>query len=220
MIQFKYNNTTEWSLDGPPDDHITHVLQHSYYEGDLLETIYNRYGLGGVFYDFGAFIGTHSLFFAAVCKADLVVAIEANPDSYKWLRKNIEANPLFNIESLNVAVGNTKGRSCLLPGTDQGGTNWIETGGIADTVPRLISGDLITAPPKFIKIDCESSTPDVLRGLLDVINQHRPIIAVEFGYGTDDITPILQPLGYRLVGTFCATPTGIWEPAEYEGERK
>ncbi len=210
----------EWCVDGskhvitgPVNDHIMEVFgKGAFYEIDLLSTIADRYGTGGVYVDLGAFIGTHSLFFSIVCQADWVIAVEPSPLSFEYLQQNLQLNTVRNIEAFNIAVGSTQGRSKPTIGIDAGGTSWVDSQDVDGTVARFMASSVITTPAKLIKVDCELGTEDVVRGLIPAIEDHRPILAIETGYDGDWVSPILAPYSYKLVGTYCATPTGLWEP--------
>jgi FkbM family methyltransferase len=103
-------------LRGFRDDFITRRWHTgSFYEADLLDHLFRRYGTGGAYADLGAYVGNHTTFFARVCKADRVVAVEPNPDSYRLLLHNIRALGLSAVEAHNVAVGDTDGRCRLQP---------------------------------------------------------------------------------------------------------
>lgn len=205
-----------WNLCAPHDDQITHVLEGGYtYEEDLLDAILHRYGTGGVYIDIGAYIGTHTLFFAAACKADLVVAVEPNPFSFSYLYMNARINSAYKIELLNVAVGDKTGR-CKIKKEEswnRGGTQWESTDDVISSVPCLCASHIVTIPPKLIKIDTEGHELHVLDGLRSVLIEHKPVIVAEIGHQEDRLSPYLQTIGYKLVSVHCATPTGIWEVA-------
>lgn len=203
------------SIYGYPGDYITECMKAGrIYESDLLGEIYRRYGTGGVYVDFGAFIGTHSLFFAKMCKADLVTAIEFNPASYAVLLENLQRNNADKVEPINVAVGKSAGRAKHIKcGINEATHGVIQDGDLTNSVPVYPASAFITAPPKLIKIDCENSSIDVLNSCLPVISEHKPVIAIESHPGArEEISNMLTPLGYKLYDTFCATPTDIWEP--------
>lgn len=203
-------------------DHISDgVSEGRLYEQELLDEILMRYGTGGVYYDFGAFVGTHSLYFAKVCKADLVVAVEPNPKAYELLRLNMWMNDCTTVELYNTAVGGMSGRIRL--GTPDDG-NVAHTVGvmqenyfdIAGTVAMYPAFTFVTAEPKIIKIDTEGWAVPIIDALrlectTSLYRQH-PVFVVEAD--EDELVQImhmLSPLGYEHRATMCSTPTHIIE---------
>lgn len=182
-----------------------------FYEEDLLDTILTRYGTGGVYIDFGAYIGTHSVFFSRICKADLVVAVEGGIP-YRYLHQNLQANNCPNVEAWPVAVGDRTGRGRIVfaPEGNQGGGSIEYTDELADTVPVVPAASVITAKPKVIKIDVESMTDLVLHACRSVIASAKPIVVVEDAY--NHLEPIMQAWDYKQTGRFAVTPTFIYEP--------
>ena len=212
-----WHNGYKMTFTGLRNDHITAVMRSgAIYEADLLQEILERYGKGGYYVDFGAFIGTHSVFFAKVCGADRVTSVEANPLAFHLLAMNLYENDCTQVEALPVAAGREAAR-VRMERTGSNGGNWtpVPVEHARDSVPMIRSGALITAKPKLIKIDCEAATLDVLYGARDEIGKWKPVLVIEAEYGRqfDGINAILTQMeGYKLTGTFCATPTHIYEP--------
>ena len=103
------------------DDHILQVMQRrgTFYERDVLERLRQRLEKrqGGAAIDAGAFIGTHSIYFALFCGLKPVIALEANPDTFPLLVHNIRANQLVNdVIPMNKALGASSGYGRLVPG--------------------------------------------------------------------------------------------------------
>lgn len=201
-------------------DYVTSTLVNTgtFYEIDLLEHLFKTYGTGGVYVDFGAFIGTHSLFFSRVCKADLVIAVEPHPTNAMVCLHNLRENGCVNADVIPMAAGESRGRvTCPIPESGaMGGINVVLAGDSLDlTVPMIRSGDLITAAPKLIKIDCESSSIAVLRGCLPEIKEYRSVVVIE-SHGDDKylLDEIMDGIGYVEKGRFCASPTYVFEAKE------
>src|ERR687891_1726959 len=79
------------ALPDKDSDHIQRFLaeQGRLYEEEMLEHASVFVEPGDLVIDVGAFIGTHTLFYALVCRAR-VVAFEPNPRSCAMLRANVE----------------------------------------------------------------------------------------------------------------------------------
>jgi FkbM family methyltransferase len=58
--------------------------------------------------DIGANIGSVGLKAASLCQNGKIYMIEANPETYKCIKKNIELNNFNNVLSFNVALGKEK----------------------------------------------------------------------------------------------------------------
>jgi len=206
----------QFSFAGYTKDHITEMMKPGrFYEADLLDAIYQRYGTGGVYYDFGAFIGTHSVFFEKVCKADLVCAVEGYAQTAFVCKHNLDLNGCTKTELMQVLVGDIQTRATWCePAGNYGSMTVIPSEKIEGSCPVLRSGSLITAPPKLIKIDVEGATLAALIGCVDEIKEYKPIVVIEarFGEEYDEISGILFQAGYKLFNTYAATPTHIFEP--------
>ncbi|MGH7923589.1 MAG: FkbM family methyltransferase [Candidatus Binatus sp.] len=67
-------------------------------------------GPGNVFLDIGAHVGFSSLIASTLVGAGgSVVAIEANPVSFKWLQHNLRLNGARNVTALNLGVSDREG---------------------------------------------------------------------------------------------------------------
>lgn len=56
----------------------------------------------------GAYVGLYSLWSSKLIgDGGLVVAFESNPESYYWLKNNIELNKAYNVYALPYALGDT-----------------------------------------------------------------------------------------------------------------
>lgn len=197
------------------DAMIRAVRRGRFYEAELLEYIYRRYGTGGVYVDLGAFIGNHSLFFGVVCEADLVVAVEPYPESFELLKHNLRQNGVARARAHNVAVGDREAPCRMhIRHTGNLATNTVTIGENGDPAAvRMVPGDsLIDAPPKLIKIDTEGWPLPVLKGLEKTIRAHHPVIVVELYPGpVEPVKRFLSGYGYTLQATLCASPTSVFE---------
>jgi FkbM family methyltransferase len=187
-----------------PGGHIGEALHEGRpYEGPLLEHIYAR-GFTGLAVDAGAHVGNHALWLAVVCGLE-VIAVE--PLSTPELRRNIALNGLegrvriwpFALGAREECKGTTgKGR---LRGEGE------------IRVEPLDAADLRGL--SLLKVDVEGMEADVLSGGIETIRRERPVIYAE---AWDDeahqrVAEVIEPLGYRHVNTFGATPLEEWEPS-------
>ena len=130
---------------------------------------------GGVVVDVGANIGLHTLHFArAVGPTGRVLAVEPAEDNLAFLRWNVTANHLTNVEILGCAAGSSERRRPLhlqAKGTLHG--FYPRKDCVAPTVEvdeRPL--DRLLAPPvDFVKIDTEGAEVEVLRGMEQTVRR-------------------------------------------------
>ncbi|MFZ1468337.1 MAG: FkbM family methyltransferase [Paracoccaceae bacterium] len=160
----------------------------AFYETSDLYLLDPYFPKGGTFVDIGANIGNHSLYFALVLGAALVIPVEPNPTCWQLLIENVLVNSLwdrFDLTRLGVGAGEARaggygmerrtqniGAAAMVPGEGQ-----LEVWRGDD----LLEG--IT--PDFIKIDVEGAELAALRGLSGVIARHRPNLFVEVAEDND-----------------------------------
>ncbi len=152
------------------------------YEKGTLDFIKKHLLQGQVFFDIGANIGLMSIF-ASYCvgKSGKVYAFEANPETVKLLKYNIELNGISNINIVDKAVGNQTGKIKIY-------NNWAGNRGGASLIKPeqetasfdvdLIKIDDITEYLSMniglIKIDVEGFEMDVLKGLEKILSRPVP----------------------------------------------
>lgn len=105
---------------------------------------------GDVFLDVGAHIGLYSLAASrAVGRDGLVLAIEADPHTYRRLRRHLRANRIENVRAVNVGVSDRT--EVLRLGIDSGGNN--------------AANSFLRQTDHGIEVGC--------RPLLDVLREHH-----------------------------------------------
>jgi FkbM family methyltransferase len=162
-------------------------------------------------FDIGANTGIFSLLAKAYNSDSVVYAFEPQPNIYKCLVKQIELNQ-FNIQAINIALSNENGTSKFYNYTFSDDAN--STAGSLNKEFRDLPGqhyiDVTTRTLTdfvhenkinridLIKMDVESFEPQVIKGGIDVISEHKPIMIIEI---QDDqvgmqLSNMLKPLGY------------------------
>jgi FkbM family methyltransferase len=143
---------------------------------------------GDTFIDIGAHIGRYTLISSKrVGAIGKVLAIEADPENFKILCRNIELNNLSNVTSLNATVYSDK-RKIMLYKSDKLGNSIYNTlsserlgyeGFLeveTDTLDQLIESKHIK-PEKinWIKIDVEGAELEVLKGATNILAKSTEI---------------------------------------------
>jgi FkbM family methyltransferase len=218
----------------PERDHITEAVRRSgtYYERDLLDAIRER-AAGGVFVDVGAHYGNHTTFFGLECAAERVVAIEPNPPALAGLQETVAENGLEHVvDAHHVAVHPVWRRVAVtsLPWSPRPGTPiQSNSGRVGIAQATAAEGDAPAAPldeilsdvhgVSVVKVDAEGLSAEILASGRRLLQRDRPLVAAEAATDAAGhaLRAVLSPLGYREVGSYCWTPTSLWEPIRAEG---
>jgi len=170
---------------------VDYIQKYLYYFGiwepNLTGWIVERLKPGDAFVDVGANVGYFSLLAAKlVGPRGRVVAIEASPEVFKLLRRNLELNRAYNVRAVNVAISDREGRAQLYPGPkgNLGKTtvakDWaqkenLKLGTTVRTLPlpAVLEEDEIKAV-RLIKIDVEGHEWEVISGMVSVLESCRP----------------------------------------------
>jgi FkbM family methyltransferase len=163
LISYSYNNATFFVRPKTSDKLvIKEVWKHKTYSHPKV-TI----GKDSVVLDVGANIGAFSVF--AAKRAKRVFAIEALPQNFKLLQKNLEANDLNNVVCENIALTSKRGKIDFYPGkTNLGGSSmYIKTYSGKKTMVEGITLDSFFSRYNIkhidvMKMDIEGAEYDVL----------------------------------------------------------
>ncbi|WP_339869207.1 FkbM family methyltransferase [uncultured Algoriphagus sp.] len=173
---------------------------------------------GDTFIDVGANQGEYSLWAARkVGTNGKVVSFEPMPQLFDQLTANIRLNESFQktISPVKLGLSDKKGEVTLYASEDSNeGTNTIyntekfsiELGKIQlDTLDEQIE-ELKINKVNFLKIDVEGAELQVLKGALNTLKKHLPILLLEInkdaciagGYLPEDILELLKPFNYSF----------------------
>jgi FkbM family methyltransferase len=226
MIQFTYVGQQFAFTDVDSDVHISSIMKdrNTFYEADVLEQLRDRLGLQaheGVAIDVGAYVGTHSVYFARVCGFPKVIAFEPDPNSFEVLQRNLHLNGIDNrTVCVNKAVGRKRGICKLVrPYQPNGGSSrvsYTSANGIAEIQVTRLDDELGKQGEKrvrLLKIDVEGFELEVVRGARQMIDQHRPLLSVEIHSAGHliELLWILRNQKYLIVDCLGASPTYILE---------
>jgi FkbM family methyltransferase len=158
---------------------------------------------GAVVYDVGACAGFHTLFCSLlVGPTGQVIAFEPNPVCITSIHKQIDLNSDLPATILPYAVSDHSGIVHLDTSKPAGETFLTTSGGVAveaRSIDALLDEGVI-APPNIIKIDVEGHEEQVIRGAMETLRKHSPIILCDYNDGTTlvRLTQLLTPLGYAV----------------------
>jgi FkbM family methyltransferase len=163
---------------------------------------------GDIFVDVGANVGYYTRFASdRVGSTGIVLAYEPNPTAFRLLRMNTEQ--LSNTAIFQKALSDQKGEAIFYI-RRHGEMSSLD----ADADARPIRVDVSTldvelaAYPRvdFIKIDVEGFELEVLRGAIDTLSVHQPIVYFEFiqafaeerGFDFSDYETFFRRFNYTL----------------------
>ena len=226
MIEFTYVGQHFAFADVDSDVHIGSIMKctKTFYEADVLEQLRDRLGFEaakGVAIDVGAYVGTHSVYFARVCRFAEVIAYEPDPDTFEVLRRNVQLNGIDNkTRCVNKAAGGKSGKCTLSrPYQVNGGSSRVSydsENGVAEVEMIRLDDELGNQDKKIvrlIKIDAEGFEVEVARGALQLIGGHHPLLCIET-HSTSHLVQLLWMLRkhkYVIVDCLGASPTYIFE---------
>lgn len=203
--------------DDPKDHIFREALAGRFYELGLLASLRRWIRPGDVVLDVGANVGNHTIFFAGVCRAQ-VISFEPNPRALSILAHAVEANGLEAlVEVRPLACGGGSGRAFLSAPKKRhnlGSTGLAAEGTMPVKVCRIDGA--VPRPVRVLKIDTEGSEAEVIEGALQTIANDRPIISVEVSTleSYHGLLSLLRPLNYRVVEVHNFTPTLLILPEE------
>ncbi len=161
-----------------------------------------------VFFDVGANIGYYSLI--AANKGSNVVAFEPDAENLKLLLKNVKDNNFDDLVTIvNSPVGNRDENVVFSEDSKQKGNSKVVLNAKGNLVKQVTLDSYIKQNhvyPTVIKVDIEGYECEFLDGAEEVINQHKPILYIEYntkalkerGYTPEYLIKKLHRLGYKL----------------------
>jgi len=224
MTQTKHEilyNGQKLQIQGVENCSVSEFIAESktFYESRFLSSLEKLVEPGEWALDIGAHIGNHSIFFSEVMGLR-VMAFEANPDTFKVLKQNIEVNEATaRISAQNLAVCEKEGTVTLWPIEDGDAGTYSIVREDTESAIRCRSTHIDaffdyfeTRRPTLIKIDVEGAESLVLDGALRTIEMFKPILAIEIMTvaALKAVSDRLVPLGYIPEQIHNATPTIIW----------
>ena len=173
----------------------THACWLGTYERAFQSFFFSVLPERGVVWDVGANVGFYSLL--AARKAAKVIAFEPLPENLAYLHRHVELNRLEErIEVCPAAASdhNGTGLFSVVPGNPSEGS--LRPYG---TLPvRTVRLDSLGTVPDLIKIDVEGNEHEVLRGAVETMRTHHPLVLVARHSGDSHCQDLLEEIGYQV----------------------
>jgi FkbM family methyltransferase len=186
------------------------VTEHGDWEPDVAAALREYAKPGSTVLDVGAHVGIFTLQLSSSVGADgRVIAVEADPINARFLRRNIMHARRTNIHVVEAAASDAEGTTTLSrsveDNTGDSRAYDVATAGQVLEIPTVALDDLVDVRVDLIKTDAQGMDHVVLRGMRRIIDQHHPVIVMEFWpaaireYGDDPVQVLgwLRERGYR-----------------------
>jgi FkbM family methyltransferase len=176
---------------------------------------------GETFIDAGSHVGFYALKAATDYGNNIkVIAIEAHPDNYKALNRNIACNGFTNVTTINKAISDKKGTVTLYQHITEdnhlsrddfsicrefgkGSTIKVES----DNLDNILREYNNTKNIKVIKMDIEGAEVLALRGATETLKTTRKIVVEIHGENIGEVKAILQENDFDIQTAEDITPT-------------
>ena len=194
------------------------LVNHGEYEPQELTIIESLAKFCHVVFDIGANVGWYTLHLAQLLRetGGKVYAIEPVPQTFAELTRNIQLNGYSDmVHPFNLALGDSDGIAKLYIPSYSGSAAASQRQLLPDDTYQTIECQVVTLDAfvsehqidqlDLIKCDVEGAELFVVRGGLNTIELHKPIIMLEmlrkwaraFAYHPNDIISLLRGYGYR-----------------------
>ncbi len=223
MVRRKLPNGRTLRLWSRADDWVSNQvywLGWSGYEPETVPLFFRLAERSRVTIDVGAYVGFFSLVAAHANPKARVYAFEPMPTVYERLRKNVVINHLSNVQCVRCAAGDTEGSAEFYStGSEMQCSSSLSLGFMRGvervysfpvqvaTLDRFVRDNHIDSVD-LMKIDTETTEPQVLTGMAETLARDHPLIICEVlkDRGAErQLEEILGPLGYRY---YHLTPNG------------
>ena len=182
-------------------------------EIQMFEELVGELRPGDVFYDVGAHLGWHAVVAASVADGIDVVAFEPHPTTAARLAEVLETTG-HDAMVRQVALYDSPG-TVEFTATPEAGAHVAGARGAhpEETIEvETVDGDSLVEngsvrPPDVLKIDAEGAEAEVLRGLEQTIESHRPrLLYCEIHEEQQPVTRLLEEYGYEWSSFQSARP--------------
>jgi FkbM family methyltransferase len=191
------------------------------YEPETSRPFFELAARARVTLDVGAFVGYYALLAGHANPDGSVYAFEPMPGPFERLQRHILLNRLRNVHALPLAAGARA--ACLdlvhlagvaLPTSSSLSGAFMEGAGALQRTPvQVVALDAFLrerglAGVDLVKLDTETTEPDVLSGLRETLERDRPAIVCEVLAGQGTAAALEQRLAGLGYGYYLLTPHG------------
>ncbi|MEX0790133.1 MAG: FkbM family methyltransferase, partial [Actinomycetota bacterium] len=184
----------QFTVSGSPKDDYFRGLPEGSYNDPVLTGLLPYIGDEAVCIDVGANIGLYSLALSVLAPGGRIYAFEPSRDAFNYLQENLAQNRAANVAASQLALGNSTGsvrfheipfftagsftvdESCFLTSEILGSTFFEAPCTTLDEFVRSEGLDRLD----LVKIDVEGGEMSVIEGALQTIEQHHPLVVLEF----------------------------------------
>jgi FkbM family methyltransferase len=183
------------------------------YEPEMTPLFFRLAARSSAVLDVGAYVGYYTLLAAHANPESRVYAFEPMPSIYARLTRNVALNGLRNVVCTACAVGEADGYAEFyhapfeLPTSSSLSREFMaSTPALTHSTVRVVTLEQFAREHgleriDLLKVDTESTEPQVLKGMGRLLSEDRPTIFCEVlkGRGSEaDLEEILRPLGYKF----------------------
>lgn len=204
MSNYKEADGLRWLDRGPStDDH----LAHGGHERELAPILVGMYTPGTTYINVGAHVGTWALRMVRN-GATHVLAVEANPSTFKILEENVRLNDLASDrltlsravlwDDNGVWVGFVDAKGVDESGSTRVVKNASEGRYLTSTLDCVLERYPDLPPVGLVQIDVEGAEARVLRGAAETVARDKPVLLIELheGHPGTEIDLRLQVLDF------------------------
>jgi len=182
------------------------IFNCRFFEREELDALDRLVDPSGTCVDVGSNIGNHTVYFAKVLGAARVIAFEPGLWAHPRLCFNVALNQLDDKVTIHkTALSDSDGTAEMrFIAADNHGTLAImatgEGEGMTQTVPLRRGDDLLRDEPvRLLKVDAERHEMQVLRGMSETLQRHKPVVMVEVALPEEaDMQSFLSGYGYQI----------------------
>jgi FkbM family methyltransferase len=199
---------------GVRDRAFLYQVQAAAFEPQTTELLRQSLRPGAVVVDAGAYLGYYTILASRIVGPEgQVFAFEPDPGSVLWLSRNVSANQCGNVVVVSKALYDRAGKMRWRSHpTDPSRNSLAARAGSVDTMEiDCVTGDAAIAVPSvdLVKIDVEGCEPQVLRGMVQLLERSPdPILIVELnptalaeaGNSPEALREMPSRLGFREIG--------------------
>jgi len=195
-------------------------MESMFYESDILDWLNQQDIPTGDFIDVGANIGNHTIYFSKIMSRK-VWAFEPYKEAYKQLVENLHINKIErSVKTFEFGLSSRASRaSMILPkeGNNIGAAK-VNIDEEKGNVSLKLGDEVLASVSKIalMKIDVEGHELDVLKGCIETIQRHKPVLLIECMNLNEykKICNYILPIGYVPTAVFGATPMIVFRSIE------